>query len=198
MTTAPDGLFQYGGVPVGGSAVGYGVGNVYYVMQSTNALYSTEFLTSKVGHYADKSARVHTSITTALAATVSSRNDYVIVMPDTSDYDEGATLTMSKANVHLICPAGLGAPVGCMRGASIDPNTGEHAITITGRAVGCWFLDSWLCRILLYLCFWGVWWRLELYSSQRLCYYIFKYGSWWYYRTTRCCWCWYICDNRIQ
>jgi len=132
MTIAPDQLFQFGGEPVGSML---GIGNVYYVIQTTHPQYSV-FIRDRQGTYKnDDSAIVHTSIASALTATVTKRNDYVIVMPDTTDYDEDETLTMNKNNVHLICPAGLGAPVGCMRGATIDPNSSAHAITITARGV---------------------------------------------------------------
>jgi len=113
---------------------GLGIGNVYYVIQTTNLGY-TNFMRDMQDTYSDGSLRVHSTITSALAATVGERNDYVIVMPDSSDYDEGATLTMSKANVHLICPAGLGAEFGTVRGATIDPNASAHAITVTGTGV---------------------------------------------------------------
>ena len=36
------------------------------------------------------------------------KDDYVIVMPSSTDYDITATLDMSKARTHLICPTGIG------------------------------------------------------------------------------------------
>jgi len=42
------------------------------------------------------------AIQAALDKCVAGRNDYVIVMPSTNDYDLGAKLTMSKRDVHLI------------------------------------------------------------------------------------------------
>jgi len=142
MSVSPDGLYQYGGVPAGG-LISMGAGHVYYVMQSTNSNY-TEFASTHTHKYNDDgSDLLHTTITSALSATVSGRNDYVIVMPDSSDYDEGATLTMNKNNVHLICPAGLGSSYGAStRAATIDPNTSANAITITGR--GCEVAGFWI------------------------------------------------------
>lgn len=119
----------------GGLAYGFGVGNVYQVVQASNTSVYNYVQENFAGQYADGSQAVHTSITSALAATVAERNDYVIVWPDDTDYDEGATLTMNKACVHLICPAGLGMERGCARGATIDPSSAATAITITGRGV---------------------------------------------------------------
>jgi hypothetical protein len=36
------------------------------------------------------------------------KDDYVILMPCSTDYDITATLTMSNARVHLVCPTGIG------------------------------------------------------------------------------------------
>jgi hypothetical protein len=133
MTVFPDQLFQFGGVPTGG-AEALGIGNVYYVIQSTNDSYAS-FYPQRQGHYKDGSARVHTTIASALTATVSERNDYVIVMPDSSDYDITATLTMDKKSVHLICPAGLGYDVGANNAARIHMATADTPIiTLTGQA----------------------------------------------------------------
>src|SRR3990170_8432286 len=92
----------------GGSFFGLGLGNVYYVIQTTNGDY-TRFVRDMQFTYPDGTSSVYSSIQTALDACIDERNDYVVVMPDTADYDVGATLTMSKANVHLVCPAGLGS-----------------------------------------------------------------------------------------
>lgn len=138
MSTFPDGIFQYGGVPVGGSPIGLGVGNVYYVIQSTNAAYQ-DFIEERQGIYNnDGSWRVHATIASALAATVDERNDYVIVMPDNADYDITATLTMDKKCVHLICPAGLGYDVGSNNAARLHQNTTDiPAITLASGSASC-------------------------------------------------------------
>jgi len=133
LSTFPDGLFQYGGVPVGG-LTSLGIGNVYWVIQSTNSAYQ-DFMEERQGIYHnDGSWRVHTTIASALTATVTERNDYVVVMPDDTDYTITATLAMDKRNVHLVCPAGLGYDVGCPKSARIYcSTTNTPAITLTGQ-----------------------------------------------------------------
>lgn len=119
-----------------GKIAGHGAGEIFYVCQEANAAYS--WLDARV-----PAENLFTTITAALAATVTERNDYVLVWPDATDYDEGATLTMDKNNVHLICPAGLGGEYGAaMRAATIDPSSAAHAITITGR--GCEVAGFWI------------------------------------------------------
>lgn len=134
MSTFPDGLYQYGGVPVGGIS-SLGVGNVYWVIQTTNDSYQ-DFVEERQGIYHnDGSWRVHTTIASALTATVAERNDYVIVMPDGADYDITATLTMDKKCVHLICPAGLCYDVGANNAARIHMATADTPIiTLTGAS----------------------------------------------------------------
>lgn len=113
-----------------------GIGNIYYVCLSGSTIpyaYAGDHYQTT---YLDGSTALQATITAALAASVTERNDYIIVAPDASDYDEGATLTIANTAVHLICPAGLGEEKGAsMRAASIDPNTSAHAVTITGRGV---------------------------------------------------------------
>lgn len=94
---------------LGGTALGAGYGNVYYVCQTANTIPYRD-ISAKFGGetYSDGSQILHTTIQAALDVTVANRNDYVIVVPDTSDYDLTATLTMSKARTHLLAPAGLG------------------------------------------------------------------------------------------
>jgi len=135
MSVVPDALFHRGGVPVD-SLSALDMGNVYWVIQTTHPRYAT-FMRDRQGMYEnDKTEIVYPTITLALAATVTERNDYVVVIPDNDDYDEGATLTLDKAHVHLICPSGLGSAFGCStRSATIDPAAAANAITITGRGV---------------------------------------------------------------
>ena len=105
-----------------GGSVAMGIGNVYRVIKTTEAYYA-QFIADYQGTYSDGSAIVHTTIQSALDATVECRNDYVIVQPSDSDYDITAALTMSKKSVHLICPAGLGNDVGATNAARIHQNT---------------------------------------------------------------------------
>jgi len=131
MTTFGDGVFQYGGVPVGP----LGIGNVYFVIKSTEAYYE-EFLRTHQGNYNDESAIVHTDIQSALDATVECRNDYVIVQPSNSDYELTAALTLSKKCVHLIAPSGLGNDVGATNAVRLDQNTsGLPVFTVSDASV---------------------------------------------------------------
>ena len=134
MSTFPDGLYQYGGVPVGG-VMSLGIGNVYYVVQSSNDGYA-DFTNERQGTYHnDSSWRVHATIASALAVTVAERNDYVIVLPDSADYDITAVLTMDKKSVHLVCPAGLGYDIGANNAARVHQETANTGmIALTGQS----------------------------------------------------------------
>jgi hypothetical protein len=123
--------------PVRFEGGGFGVGNVYYVIQSTNDAYTT-FVDEYQGTYSDGSAIVYTTIAAALAVTVAERNDYVIVMPDNADYDITATLTMDKKCVHLICPAGLGYDVGANNSVRLHMATADTPIiTLASGSASC-------------------------------------------------------------
>jgi hypothetical protein len=131
MTTFADGLYQYGGQPVGS----LGIGNAYYVIK-TNEAYYNQFVQDRQGNYSDGSeivygataASSHTAIQAALDACVEGRNDYVIVMPSDSDYDLTAVLTLSKKSVHLICQGGLGLERGATNACRLHQNTDATAI----------------------------------------------------------------------
>jgi len=110
-------------------------GNVYYVIKKTESFYD-QFVSDYHTVYADGSdsicadegtttsvaatAALNTGIQDALDKCVSSRGDYVVVLPSTNDYDIGATLTMTKRNVHLISPQNIGYETGAMNGCRID------------------------------------------------------------------------------
>jgi hypothetical protein len=128
-------------------------GNIYYVIQTTEAHYA-QFIKDYQETYSDGSRAVypHTAtdsvVTTnglqnALNACVANRNDYVIIMPSASHYNILAALTMSKRSVHLICPAGLGMEAGASNAALIHQNTANtNIITLTGDSceiAGIWF-----------------------------------------------------------
>jgi len=119
----------------GHAAIGLGVGNVYYVIKSTEAYYD-QFLTERQGVYNDGSVIVHTDIQSALDATVECRNDYVIVQPADADYDITETLTMTKKAVHLICPAGMTGSTGATNACRIHQTTGDIPILQIADA-GC-------------------------------------------------------------
>jgi len=120
----------------GGLALGMGVGNVYHVVQAANTAVYAHVQRDYAGKYSDGSNAVHVTVQSALDATVANRNDYVILWPDSSDYDSTATIAMSKRDVHLICPAGLGHQGFPPNAARIHQNTAATAcITITADAV---------------------------------------------------------------
>jgi len=110
-----------------GARAAMGIGNVYRVIKSTESYYA-QFLEDYQGEYSDGSLVVHTTIQSALDATVECRNDYVIVQPANADYDITAVLTMSKKCVHLICPAGLGNKVGATNACRIHQTTAATPI----------------------------------------------------------------------
>ena len=135
MSTFPDGLYHYGGVPVGGIEAA-GLGNVYYVAQTTRYQYTSDFYQSKKGIYPDGSQRLHNTLQAALTATSSDRNDYVIVFPDYLGYSITSTLSWAyKQHVTLICPSAMaGFDVGCDRGGVITmATTDTPVITLTGH-----------------------------------------------------------------
>jgi len=112
-------------------------GNVYHVCQSTNTHPYKRYVEMYGGtKYKDGSYALHTTIQSALDATVANRNDYVLVALDSSDYDITAALTMTKKGVHLLCPAGMhmgGIPSNACR---IHQNTAALAcITSTADCV---------------------------------------------------------------
>ena len=87
---------------------GFGTtGNVYWIKQSAASEYNA-FKREYNVNYTDGSEAVQITIQAGLDATTANKDDYVLVTPDNSDYDSTAALTMSKARVHLIAPAGLG------------------------------------------------------------------------------------------
>lgn len=104
-----------------------GVGNVYWVIKATETFYP-QFLTDKQFKYSDGSSSVHTSLSSALSATVECRNDYVIVLPSNSDVDITAALALNKKSVHLLCPAGLGYDVGATNACRVHQNTASTAL----------------------------------------------------------------------
>jgi len=112
---------------------GLGVGNVYYVIHSSEACYAQFFADYNVT-YSDGTQSVcpddngggqSTGIHAALAKTVEGRNDYVIVMPSTSAYNSYYAYLMTKAAVHLIAPAGLGYDVGANYSTRLNTNSGD-------------------------------------------------------------------------
>jgi len=114
------------------------MGKIFFIVNGSDSYAGeliNEFPVDKDGVprvYVASAADASTSIQAALDACVSSRNDYVMIMPSASNYVLAATLTMSKNSVHLICPAGLGSDVGAINAARVAAYAGTDAITITG------------------------------------------------------------------
>ena len=135
MSTVPDGLYQYGGVPVGGREA-LGMGKVFFVIQTTAYLYNKPFHTDKLGAYADGKDRVYNTIQGALNACTSLNNDYVVLVPDHLGYTITSTLSFGyKMNVKLLCPAAYsGYDIGCNRLAPITMSTANApVVTMTGH-----------------------------------------------------------------
>ena len=118
----------------GRAGLGLGIGNVYYVVKSDEAFYG-DILATYAQDYTDGSTAVHTSLVTALAATVECRNDYVVVWPSNSDYDlDTAGLIMNKKSVHLICPSGMGYDRGANNSVRIEQTTDSVPIIAVSDA----------------------------------------------------------------
>ena len=105
----------------------FGVGNVYYVIPSTDASY-VDFVKNYDKKYSDSSSLVQTTLSGAMSASVASRHDVIYLAPGYSETVTSA-LTFSKADVSLI---GLGE--GNQR-AVITGNGTIDAITLTGAGV---------------------------------------------------------------
>ncbi len=81
-------------------------GKVFIVAQTTCPNY--DVLADLFPVDPDGDVRLHSTIQSAHDAAVANRDDYIIVVPDSNDYDVDATITISKARLHIIAPAGLG------------------------------------------------------------------------------------------
>ena len=131
------------------AGMGWTTGNVYYVIKKTETFYS-KFLKDFQCTYSDGSkavcidegattaveatAALNTGIQDALNKCVSSRGDYVIIVPSADDYDIGAVLTMTKRNVHLICPMALGWGAGAQNACRVNQVDADASIIkLTGQ-----------------------------------------------------------------
>lgn len=135
ITHFPNGISSFGNVINPG--FGFGVGNVYYVCQTTNTVVYADMVLKYGGQTYDNdgSAILHTTIASALSATVANRDDYVIVCTDSSDYDLTAALSMDKKGVHLIAPGGLGTNGIGMNAVRLDCTADASAMTSTADAI---------------------------------------------------------------
>jgi hypothetical protein len=117
------------------------VGNVYEVIQTAQAFWG-EYNKKRKVTYDDGSVNLCNTAQTALDKCVADRNDYIIIHPDSDDYDLTTALTLTKKCVHLICPAGIcGDIAGSSNACRID-QTGAYAVmTVSGQSVevaGIW------------------------------------------------------------
>ena len=118
-----------------GALLSMGVGNIYYVCETANTpVYEHMALRYDGLLYDDGSDVLHTSIASALSATVECRNDYVVVQPKDADIDITAALVMDKKNVHLVCPAGLGYDMGANNSLRIEQTTDSLAVIAVSDA----------------------------------------------------------------
>ncbi|MDD5065332.1 MAG: hypothetical protein PHQ35_11315 [Phycisphaerae bacterium] len=136
LTGFPNGISSFGNAVFGS----LGIGNVYYVVNTTSTTAYKEMLKRYGGfRYEDGSKILHPHTSTAstvtlnglksaLAATVEDRNDYVVVMGANSTYYIDAALALNKKNVHIVCPAGMGYDYGATNAARIQQITASTAI----------------------------------------------------------------------
>ena len=106
-------------------------------MQTSNALYD-RFISDYQNEYSDGSLVCHPTIQAGVDAVTTNRNDYVVVMPDPSDYDVTAAITLTKSRFHVIGAGGetgSGMPSNSVRIHGSGTNdifhvTGSNAATI--------------------------------------------------------------------
>jgi hypothetical protein len=131
MTTYADGLYQYGGMPVGIGIMD--VGNIYWVNNSPTSTKGIE-MTKRFGatEYSDQTKMLHTTIASAISACKGGRNDYVIC--GTGAYTLTAAVTVAgKSSVHLIGQNGLGQGNGCVE-ATVLIQSGNYQAVIMETA----------------------------------------------------------------
>ena len=136
LTNYPNGVTSFGNLVMGG----LGVGNVYYVVNTTSTTAYAEMLKRYGGERYEDGSKIlypHTStasavtlngLKSALAATVEDRNDYVVVMGANNTYYIDEALAFNKKNVHMVCPAGMGYERGATNAARIQQITALTAI----------------------------------------------------------------------
>ncbi len=136
LTKFPNGISSFGNAVFGA----LGIGNVYYVVNTTSTTAYKELLKRFGGeryedgtailypHTATASTVTLNGLKNAIAATVEDRNDYVVVMGANGTYYIDEALALNKKNVHIICPAGLGYDIGATNAARIQQITDALAI----------------------------------------------------------------------
>jgi len=139
LTNFPNGITSFGNIV----ATGLGIGNVYYVYNAADTGVRDDLVRKFGGQvYADGSRILYAATATAanveiqaaLDACVANRNDYVLVMPSASTYTLAALLTMSKKNVHLIAPGGLGRANGANNSTRVQAAAATDWVYITAAS----------------------------------------------------------------
>lgn len=136
MSVIPDTLYHRGGVPVDGMQA-WDAGNIYFVIETDHPQYDSFMTQRQTGSYAnDGSNMVHSTIQSALNATVTQRNDYVVIVPASVwsyTYDITTSLTMTKDRVHLVCPSNFGTG-GMIQSPVINIQDADYdAVTLSGN-----------------------------------------------------------------
>lgn len=119
--------------------LGIGIGETYYVYNSADSAIGEWLLDHNDNDHviSADSSTADVGLQKALDSCVACRNDYVVVMPSTTNYTftAGAGLTMSKANVHFLCPAGIQHSIGSNYAARLQFSSSADGITVSAR--GC-------------------------------------------------------------
>jgi len=135
-----------GGV-IGPSMSMGGVGNIYYVADTTSDAYP--YIKAKIGearnsdgspmlcpHTATSTVVTTNGFKTAEAACVNDRNDYIIALPSSNNYYIDEVLTLDKRATHLVCPAAMTNRVGCTNLCRLQQiGAGLSIISITNGAI---------------------------------------------------------------
>jgi hypothetical protein len=123
----------------------FGPGKIFYVVNAADTAV-VQYLETLFPPDGDGIRRVFvaTSLTadvaiqSALDACVSNRNDYVVIMPSSTNYSITVSIAVNKKGVHIVCPTGLGStfPIGnTARLKSIVAATPVFAIAASTEAV---------------------------------------------------------------
>jgi hypothetical protein len=118
-----------------------GSGKVFFVLNASDAYagdFQNEYPVDKDGVprvYIGAANYADLAIQGALDACVANRNDYVFVMPSAATYTLNAALTMSKKNVHLIAPGGLGRANGSNNSTRVQAAAACNFVDISAASV---------------------------------------------------------------
>lgn len=86
---------------------GFGTtGNIYWIKQAAASEY-TAFKNEYNVNYSDGSESVKNTIQAGHDAATTNKGDYILVTPDSSDYDSASTITVSKSRLKILCLDGI-------------------------------------------------------------------------------------------